>query len=180
MTTLLENQYYPPSGPLAVFFASLDVQGCGFITKQDLHILVDQFCTHHPLSFVQKKLLFVMLSQGFARCASQKGRLSWSDIMVYAPKLLLFFGPYIEDTHVYTQQVSKRFQEISNNSSTLSSQRLIQHCESNLPRMCPNKKLLSAFLAYTLCILCAGKNQVTEQMWCDTALALLFEVNAHR
>ena len=180
MTTLLENQYHPSPGPLAVFFASLDVQGCGSLTKRDIHLLVDQFCAHQPLSFVQKKLLLVMLSQGFSRCASQNGLLSWSDIMVFAPRLLLFFGQPVEDTHLYAKQVAQRFQDISSSSSTLSFQRLTQHCESNLPRMCPNKKLLSAFLAYNLCILCSGSMQITEQMWCDTAIALLFEINAHR
>ena len=180
MAILLKNQYHPHPGPLAVFFASMDVQECGFISKSDLHILIDRFCAHHPLSFVQKKLLLVMLSQGFSRCASQKGKLFWTDIMIHAPKLLLFFGQSVHDKNMFVQQTNQRFQEISNNSSILSFQKLTQHCESNLPRMCPNKKLLSAFLAYTLCLLCSGNMQVTKKMWCDTALALLFEVNAYQ
>ena len=178
MTTLIENKIYSHSSPLAQLFASITSQEDGYITKGDLIALVDRFCTHHPLSFVQKKLLLVMLYQGFSRCASQKGKLSWNDLMVYAPKLLLFFGSTSRDTHTFLEQASKRFQDISNNSSTLSFQKLTLQCESNLPRMCPNKKLLSAFLAHHLCVLCSGTMQVTERMWCDTARALLFEVDA--
>ena len=182
MTTVLENQYHPPTGPLSLFFTSLDVDGDGFITKKVLHTLVEDFCVHHPLSFVQKKLLFVMLSQGFSRCASQKGRVTWNDIMVFAPKILLFFGQTTNDAQLYDQHVNKRFQELSNNSSTLPLLDLKQHCVSLLPRMCPNKHLLSSFLSHILCILCTPTTtaELTRQMWCDTALSIFFEVNAHK
>ena len=181
MSILLENQFHPPPGPIATLFVSLDIHKQGFITKRELHTLVESFCAHHPLSFVQKKLLFMMLNQGFSRCASQKGKLIWSDIMVYAPKLLIFFGQPTDDVQQYQQSTEKRFQKIAC-TSTLSNPELAQHCSAILPRMCPNKNLLSLFLAHILCLLCTNKatTEITKQMWCDTALSIFFEVNAHR
>lgn len=181
MSILLENQFHPPSSPIASFFVSLDVHGQGFITKSELHTLVERFCVHHPLSFVQKKMLFMMLNQGFSRCASQKGKLTWTDIMVYAPKLLMFFGQPTDDVHQYQQHVEKRFQDIAC-TSTLTNRELTQHCATILPRMCPNRNLLSLFLAHVLCLLCTNTAtaEITESIWCDTALSVFFEVHAHR
>ena len=184
MSILLENYSHPYPGPLESFFDFVDSENRGSITARDLRPLVDQCCLFYSLSFVHKKILCLMLSQGFSRYVSN-GRLFWSDAISYTPKLFSIFCSTLDQTKTNREQAQKRFQEIQNESHTVTLEDLSRYCMSRLPPLCPNKKLLSQFLAYSISLLCSStsraepEEQISEQMWCDTALALQFEVEAN-
>ena len=185
MSILLENQLHSSSGPLATFFISLDIQQRGFITMSDLRIMVDRFCASHRLSFVQKKLLFLMISQGLARCSQQKTTcITWKEVIEQAPKLLSFFSSQHDHAQTCHHHAQLRYQEIQRTDSPLTIHDIAHYCSSLLPSLFPNKKLLSLFIADSLSNLCrTTTNQrasvyISQQQWCDTALEIMFELEA--
>lgn len=148
----------------------------------DLRILVDRFCIDHRLSFVQKKLLFLMISQGISRCTKQKSvRFTWEEAIVHAPKLLSFFCAQYDDAQSCQHHAQLRYDTIQQTSAPISLQDIAQHCSSFLPSLFPNRQLLSLFLASSLCKIIDTKTtpvHISKQQWCDTALALMFELEA--
>jgi hypothetical protein len=185
MATLLENQLHTPNGPLSSFFLNLDVRSCGIITVQDLRSFTDRFCSIFSISFVQKKLLFLLITKGYTRLdRSSSGTMSFEDFLIYAPKIQCFLSGTSITAHTCALQANTRYQELSHPSAHLSLSVLADHCTTLIPPLIPNKRLVSLFIAYALYQFCTHPTQdatsmfISKQNWCETALALHFELKS--
>ena len=178
MSILLENQLHCPTEPLAQFFSSLDAQQRGTISLGDLHRFADRFCVFHNISFVQKKILLLMISTGFSKYTQSS--LSFSDLLVYAPRILLILSPHSAGAKECQEGAITRHNILSGSEKHISIQTLSEYIQTHLPSMMPNKKILSLFVAHIIYTICSshphcGQAIISKEAWSDTALALFFE-----
>ena len=178
MSILLENQLHCPTGPLARFFSSLDIHERGSLMLSDIHHFADVFCTLHRLSFVQKKILMMMITTGFRKYVLSS--LSFSDLLVYAPRILLILSPHSTTAQDCQEGALLRHHLLSSGKTHITHHELSTHILSYIPNMMPNRKILSQFLVHIIQTLCSyhphcGEGVISKEAWSDTALALFFE-----
>ena len=183
MTTLYENQLQNVQGPMLSFFCLLDSQNKGFVSYEDLKAFLSDQSDTITASFVQKKILFMLLSKVFTRLDRSKvGKLYPHDFFFYGPKLLKFLcGAHITEPQTCISKAQEVFALFTQNSKELSLSKLAEHCIYLLPSLTPNRKLVSLCMAKSIHTFCTHpysdkSQQISEKQWCDSALSLHFEL----
>ena len=181
MSILLENQFHCTTGPLAQFFSSLDVHNQEALSLFEVQRFAEAFCVRHAISFVHKKILLLMVAKGFSKYNQSSSRLSFSDLLPYARKLLFVFASSQTNAAEYQQDARQKHARLSKGKTHITTSDLAEYCASCLPCLIPNKKILALFFAYTIHQICShhpgcSEHGISQEAWTETALGLFFEI----